>query len=252
MKNFVRARRPSVRTIRASKEPIVIRVEQATWVPSGMHDIEPTYSTATLIPSGMHSDFRTVRGHSSIEHALIARGIRPERARALVSRAAERVNRSRRHSSGLHGFGDIVSDAMTWVTYGNDIVNRSKTGNVGAEAMKAAQNINTFLGNRGSELESVSTATVDALDEMTDKLTKIASGQIKYDSVAGAFFDEFGNAVRGEVIVGAKAVMDTPKKVVKFLGDEVIKPALDIVPWYVWVGAAVAGGAVAGKALKLW
>jgi hypothetical protein len=244
--------RTIVRTL-PSLQPQVIRVDQATFIPSGMHGTLPTYATATVIPSGMHSDFRSRRGHSQIEHQLIAKGIRPERARALVARAHRRANvRRSLRPSGVSGLGDVVADAMTWVKYGNDIIQRSKTGNVGEEAMKAAQNINTFFGNRGEELEAASHDTVTAVGEIADKLTKIATGQIKYDSVAGAFFDEFGNAVKGEVLIGVQGVLDAPKKVVKYLVDEVAKPALDVVPWYVWAAAAVGGAAVAGKALRLW
>lgn len=248
MSNYVRARRPAVRSV---QEPI-IHVERATYIPTGMHGVRETqefWRTADLIPTGMHAaqflDKRRIL--EDVVDGLIARGVDPVRARILTNRAAMR----RQHGYG-GGMGDVVADGTTWITYGNDIVNRSKTSNVGAEALKAAQNINTFLGNRGSELQSSSPDTVDALGEMTDKLSRIASGQIKYDSVAGAFFDEFGNAVRGEVIVGAKAVYDAPKKIVKYAVDEIVKPALDVVPWYVWTGAAVAGGVVVGKILKIW
>lgn len=260
MSTYVRARRPSVSMVRASMEPIVTRVNEATMIPDGMHGTEQTYATVTMIPDGMHAtqmkvyDLDRVKGpiEQHVWNQLTAKGVHPHRARAMVHRAAGRVRGFRPRSAGMHGLGDVVADAMTWVTYGNDIFERSKTGDVSAEAMKAAQNINTFLGNRGPELEAASSATVDAIDQTADRLTKLATGKIHYDSVTAAFFDELGNAVRGEVMVGAQAVLDTPKKIVKFLGDEVIKPALDIVPWYVWAGAAVAGGAVAGKALKLW
>lgn len=151
-------------------------------------------------------------------------------------------------TSGLGG--DAVTDASTWIPYGNDIIERSKSGNVGSEALRAAQNINTFLGNRGDELQAASPATVDALGEMADKLSKIASGQIKYDSVSGAFFDEFGNAVRGEVLVGTQAVLDAPKKIVKYAADEIVKPILDVIPWYVWAGAAGIAGIVVFGATK--
>lgn len=258
MSTYVRARRPAVRMVRASQEPIVTRVNEATMIPDGMHGTEQTtyVSIATMIPDGMHGAQMKVydldRAKPSIEHSLISKGIHPHRARAMVHRATLRVRGFRPRSAGMYGLGDVVSDAMTWVTYGNDIFERSKTGDVSSEAMKAAQNINTFLGNRGPELEAASSSTVDAIGQTADRLTKLATGKIHYDSVAGSFFDELGNALRGEVMVGAQAVLAAPKKIVKFIGDEVIKPALDIVPWYVWAGAAVAGGAVAGKALKLW
>jgi hypothetical protein len=222
-----------------------------------IHTIHPQQfihvNRATFIPPGMHGaqDVSNKSVRDEVIAKLVANGMPQGRAYELVARAASRIpHRRRLQRYGLGGLGDVVADATTWITYGNDIVNRSKTGNVGAEAMKAAQNINTFLGNRGDELQSTSSATVDALDEMTDKLTKIASGQIKYDSVAGAFFDEFGNAVRGEVTVGAQAVLDAPKKVIQYVGDNVVKPALDIVPWYVWAAGAGAGVAAIYSQLK--
>jgi hypothetical protein len=250
MRHYVRARRPAVR----ATPPPIIRVERATYIPTGMHGVQETerfWRTADLIPTGMHAaqflDKRRIL--EDVVAGLIARGVDPVRARVLTDRAAWRRQNG---GAGLGGLGDVVADGTTWITYGNDIVERSKTGNVGAEAMKAAQNINTFLGNRGDELQAASPDTVDALGEMTDKLTKIASGQIKYDSVSGAFLDELGNAIRGEVIVGARAVYNAPKKIVKYAVDEVVKPALDVVPWYVWAGGAVAAGAIAGKILKIW
>ncbi len=218
----------------------IIRVNRATFIPSGM------YGAPDVPIQSIHS----IR--AEVIAKLVANGMSQGRAHMLVARAESRVPRQRRayRTHGLGGLGDVASDAITWVTYGNEIIEHSKTSNVGAEAMKAAQNINTFLGNRGSELETASPDTLKALDETTDKLTKIASGQIKYDSVAGAFFDEFGNAIRGEVMVGTQAVLDAPKKVVKYFGDNVIKPALDIVPWYVWVAGAGVGVAAIWSQMK--
>jgi hypothetical protein len=238
--------------------PQIIRVERATFIPTGMHGVQEEqrmnegWRTATLIPTGMHAtiivDKRRVL--ESVVEGLVARGVDAVRARVLVDRAAVRQYRNR--GNGLGSLGDVVSDAMTWVTYGNGIIEQSKTSNVVDEARRAALNISTFLGNRGDELQAASSDTVDALGEMSDKLSRIYSGKIKYDSVAGSFFDEFGNAIRGEVIVGAKAVYNAPKRIVKYAVDEVIKPALDVVPWYVWAGAAAAGVAVGAKALHLW
>lgn len=262
-----RVRRPgSVRGayVRHVQPTRVLYAHTATMIPDGMHGIEDGYhndgwragrpvvvraNIATMIPDGMHAavflDKRRIL--DDIVEGLVAKGVDPYRARVLVNRVA-----LRRQTGSPSGLGDVVADATTWITYGNDIVERSKTGNVGAEAMKAAQNINTFLGNRGDELQATSPATVDALDGTADRLTKIASGQIKYDSVAGAFVDEFGNELSREVGAGTKAVLDAPKKIIKYVGENVVKPALDVVPWYVWIGAAVAGGAIAGKTLKLW
>lgn len=226
--------------VRTVSEPTILRqFDHAQFIPSGMHGYNLPFEHAQFIPSGMHQFHNRAAGYMQVapayERELVGLGVHPERARAIVRRASVRA-------SGVDGLGDIVADAMTWITYGNDIVERSKSGNVGSEAEKAAQNVNTFLGNRGDELQATSPDTVDALGRTIDLLSKIAAGQIRYDSVAGAFFDEVGNAVRGEVLVGGRAVLDAPKKIVKFLGDEVIKPALDIVPWYVWAGALAIGG----------
>jgi hypothetical protein len=225
MTTYVRARtrRPAEPQIRFIQDPTLL-VSQAIVIPDGMHGA-PKVDGSLAFASTLRS--------------LVARGIHPDRARAIVNRVAGRIK-----GGTMSGLGDVVADAMTWVTYGNEIINRSKTGNVGAEALKAAQNINTFLGNRGPELEAASSETLDALDETTDKLTRIASGQIRYDSVAGAFFDELGNAVRGEVIVGARSVLGAAKNAV----SEVVS----VVPWYVWAGGAVVGVAVIGKSLRLW
>jgi hypothetical protein len=244
-------RRPSVPV----RMPGIPMYRTATMIPTGMNehdqDFYEGYRTADLIPSGMHGTEMSTAAKQVVA-SMVKKGVHPRRARQLVHRAAGRVRRFRPRSSGLNDLGDVVADGMTWVTYGNDIFRRSQTGDVSAEAMKAVQNINTFLGNRGEELEAVSHDTVDAIDQTADRLTKLATGKIHYDSVAAAFFDELGNAIRGEVIVGTNAVLDAPKKIVKFVGNEVIKPAIDIVPWYVWAGIVLGGGAVAGKALKLF
>jgi hypothetical protein len=226
---------------RTIREPVILRrFDHAQFIPSGMHGYSLPFDHAQFIPSGMHQFHNRAAGYMQVapayERELVGLGMHPDRAAAIVRRAVGRA--------GLNGLGDIVADGTTWITYGNDIVERSKTGNVGSEALKAAQNINTFLGNRYDELQAVSPDTVDALGQMLDVLSKIASGQIKYDSVAGAFLDEVGNAVRGEVIVGGKAVLDAPKKIVKYAVDEVIKPALDVVPWYVWTGGLAVVGTV--------
>lgn len=128
--------------------------------------------------------------------------------------------------------GDVVADGMTWITYGNDIIARQTTDpkTIGAEAQKAAMNINTFLANRGTELDTVSPGAVTKLDDMVDKLASIAAGNLVLadDSFLHAAGEEFSSdsELARQLKAGAQAVANTPGQVYDFLKDQG-KKALD-------------------------
>lgn len=258
MSNLVRARRPEVRVIRASKEPIVTRVDQATWVPSGMHSAESTYATATFIPSGMHSDFRTVRGNSSIERELIAKGISPERARALVARAAGRVHHRRRHA----GMGDADTDAAA--------ANRLDT--IMSDARTVQDSHKRMIANMASWEERTPgwvTTDNDLRLAFQDQLTGLKDQfvqrslptlgvqypyQIDRVDPAGAIVlavrDDIQNTVdlldqrKAQQIV-QKQISDLSKIPLPSGMPSFNFPSIDI-PWYVW-GAGIGVGALALK-----
>lgn len=128
---------------------------------------------------------------------------------------------------GWFGMGDVVADAMTWVTYGNNILSRaeSEPTTIGAEALKASQNINTFLANRGDELDATSPGTVTKLDDMVDKLAYLAkTGLIRADDSFGTAFssevDDFNSEAARLAKAGAKPFVDAGSAVYQWMKKE--------------------------------
>lgn len=123
----------------------------------------------------------------------------------------------------LSGLGDVVDDAQTWITYGNDILGRSSASGVGAEAEKAGMNIDTFVGNRGDELAAASQDKLDELVAMKMSLLQLAAGKYKPLSVSGAFTDELGTALKQEVVAGAQGVAKAPGQAYDWAKQEASK-----------------------------
>src|SRR5690349_24708531 len=83
--------------IRTIREPKIIRVQMATMIPDGMHGYDGTYLTSGWrdgAATGMNAAPPTDNSLTldSTVKKLIASGMHPERARALVGRAAHRVH----------------------------------------------------------------------------------------------------------------------------------------------------------------
>lgn len=131
---------------------------------------------------------------------------------------------------GWFGMGDVTSDAMTWITYGNDIIRRQATDSrgIGAEAGKAANNISNFLANRGTELDTVSPGTVNQLDDMVDKLSKIATGNFvkaddSFTSAFGAEISDEATEAKRLAAAGAAAVAAAPGQAYNWTKGELEK-----------------------------
>jgi hypothetical protein len=135
--------------------------------------------------------------------------------------------------------GDVITDAQTWLTYGNEILGRSSASGVGPEAEKAGMNINTFIGNRGDELQSASPDVFDQMTTMQMNLLALAQGKYKPESVWGNAIDSAVDEATFRASAGAAALKAAPGQAYDWTKKEVksaLETALDV------------GGKVADKA----
>jgi hypothetical protein len=266
MRHYIRPRRPAVR---ATQEP-VIRVERATYIPTGMHGVQETqrfWRSADLIPTGMHAaqflDKRRIL--EDVVERLIARGVDPVRARILTNRAAWR----RQNNGG--GLGDDeVGPQMP-----PDIAAAQRLEAITADARKvqsAHQNmIKTMAGwtertpdwvtnDDNLRLTFVNQLT-DLKDQFIHRSLPILGVEFPYQiertDPAGAVVIAVRDDIMGTIdLLDARKAQQLLQRQIAELpkpggGLNIQFPNIDV-PWYVWAGAAAVGGAVVTKALHLW
>ncbi len=99
--------------------------------------------------------------------------------------------------------------AQTWFTRGSEIIEQFKrmgpSVQLWSESGTAANGASALLQNRYNELSPVS---VDRLQKLVDAMADVQAKSLDsaQGSPLGEAADEFYNALRGEVIVGARAV----------------------------------------------
>ncbi len=130
-----------------------------------------------------------------------------------------------RHRRGLQGLGDVISDAQTWIDYGNEILGRSSASGVGAEAEKAGMNIDTFVGHRGDELSAASQDKLDELLTMKMNLLNLAAGKYtRVDpgvmSIAKDAIQDAADEAAFRAKAGAAGVAAAPGAVYGFVKEE--------------------------------
>ncbi len=266
MAALVRARRPvaapPVRVIRASMEPIIVRVDQATWIPSGMHGgSRQTYATATLIPTGMHEFVDKRRQLDYVVEKLIAEGVDPMRARILTDRAAVRFSRNQGNGLGDEAADSAASDAS------------ARLSKIMSDAQGVQNSHRQMVANMASwEDRKPGWVTTDDDLRLTfqDQLTGLKDSfvqrslpvlgvdfpyQIDRVDPAGAIVlsvrDDIQNTIdlldaRKSQQVLQKTISDLSKIPLPSVPPSINLPGLPNIPWYVW-GAGIGVGALALK-----
>jgi hypothetical protein len=251
MSNTYRIRPGIVREIRT---PIVLRsFDHAQFIPSGMHGYSLPFDHAQFIPSGMHQFHNRAAGYMQvapayeravtglgdsrrIERTLVARGVHPDRARAIVARAAVRA-----------GLGD---DEPTGPTLA-DV--QAKAGDYeNAHRTLIAQLGATADGDAGSAERLQIRNVVEGLyDDWTTWAVSAKGGVAPYqwdrtnpvDAILIAVRDDLRNTA--DLLAANKAQQVLGKQIQAYGGGFKL-PSIDL-PWG-WL-AAVAGGLLALKFL---
>jgi hypothetical protein len=223
--------RPGVRVV---NPPQIIRVNSATFIPSGMHGADDTKK-------------QTV---ANIVAFLVSRGVPPDRARAMVRRACARAHPARTGS----GLGD---DETTSVS--PDVLARASDTQAQHKSLIDQYAATTDAAARKSLRDSI-----EALyNDWTAYAVDVEGGTPPYQwsttdptaAVLLAVRNDIRNTV--DLIDAGKAQAALQKnisaswKAAPGTGLPSL-PSLPDLPWYVWAGGALAATAVGGKALHLW
>lgn len=275
MRNLAHGHRHSIRVIPASKDPHVIHVKRANWIPAGMNGIQPqVYTTATMIPDGMHGiedDYHKSGWRDGgvgvalmmdraaildeVFRGMLARGVPEGQARILVQRAAAR-------HAGLAGMGDIDADASA-----------ARLSKISAAAKSAQASHQAMIASMAGweDREPGWVTTDDNLrltfqDQLTGLQTQFVANalpvlgvefpyQIDRTDSAGAIVlavrDDIQNTIdlldaRKSSAVLQKTISDLSKIPLPSAGPSINFPGLPNIPWYVW-GAGIGVGALALK-----
>lgn len=245
MTTYVRARRPEApaeRKIRFVQSP-TIYVDQATMIPDGMHGVSPKKA----VPA-------------AVERDLIARGIRPERARILVRRALLKA-RDRSYGRGRrpmphprrNGLGDGEETSALLASV------QSR----GGDFQRAHATLIAQLGAAFSPEEKLRIQnTIDGLyNDWTAYAVGVKGGAAPYEWNRTDPVDAILIAVRDDLrdtsnLISANKAQQALAKQIAALptfGMPGKNPLLNIdVPWYVWAAGAATGVAIVTKALKIW
>lgn len=246
MSTYVRPRsqRPSVQFV---QDP-TLYVQQATVIPDGMHGHT---SPGKAIPN-------------EVVRALIARGVRPERAQALVLNAMRRVGHRRHPNRGLHrgwtqarrhgmGDGEEVDPALLASVQARgadvqrqhaDLISKIPSGEASGDKLRIRNLIDQLYSDWTAYAVGVKDGAAPYQWNRTDPV----------DAILIAIRDDLRNTVelldanKAQQVL-AKQIAELPRLGMPGRGGPLF--GVDV-PWYVWAGAAAAGAAVVGKTLHLW
>lgn len=247
MATYVRPRRP------AAPPPIQVRfvqdptfhVQQATMIPDGMHG-------APLVDASM--------ALASTMRKLVAAGVRPERARALVTNAHRRISASQgnngRHTGQMRkksGLGDDSDGAAALL---------AQVQQHGADVQQQHADLIAKIpdGQASGDLLKIRNAVEALYNDWTDYAVGVRgvppaqwNRTDPVDAILIAVRDDLRNTA--DLLAANKAQQVLAKQIAALpkLGTSGFMPNLNIdLPWYVWAGAAAGGAAVLGKTLHLW
>jgi hypothetical protein len=256
--------RPRVqRAVVSDAGPQLLRVNVATYIPSGMHGIEDSYisegwRTADLIPTGMHGLGAVASGTAGAVLAkMIRAGMSPERARVILSRATARLARrpvalpARRLApanptrisggllKGMGAAGDADPAGQSWLDRTTQITLEWKDptydkSQAHSEAQIAMQGISALLQNRFADLSDTMVQSLYQADDALDQVQKdTLSASYQSPWAAGAV--AFGQQVSSEVQAGAAALSKAAQTAVNI--------ATTPLTYYVGAGVAALVGA---------
>lgn len=232
------------------RAPQVMYVQEATFIPSGMHGISSSAREAVV---------------SSLSKEMAARGIPPGRARHVVKMASMRIHS--RWNRGRHlGWGKGLGDDET---YGpplpNDMVAANKLALVQTKGTEYQRQHAAFInqlpssGASDSDKLKVRNGIENLYNEWTAFAVDLKGGLPPFewnrtdpvDAILIAVRDDLRDTVN---LIDANKAQAVLAKQIK----ELVKPGslpglpnlpkMDL-PWYVWVGGALAAAVAAKYAL---
>ena len=236
-----RSRRPEVRFV---QDP-TLYVQQATVIPDGMHGLgEKRIDTDAIIRS------------------LIARGVRPERAHALVQNALHRLRQRWHGNRGLHlgqlrrrGMGDGEEDAALLASVQArgadvqrqhaDLIAKIPSGEASGDKLRIRNLIDQLYADWTAYAVGVKNGAAPYQWNRTDPV----------DAILIAIRDDLRNTVelldanKAQQVL-AKQIAELPKPRGGTYGNP-LGIRFDL-PWYVYAGGAAGVAAVLGKAFRLW
>lgn len=220
-------------TMRVIRAPRVMYVQEATFIPSGMHGVD----------IGQQKNVT-----ESVSKQLVAKGVPEHRARRMVKMASIRI-RSRywRGNRGAAGLGD--------------------GGETSASPLEAVQTKATAFQNAHRTLIAQLAGAVSDIDRLTlrNTIESLYNDWTQYavqtkdgappfewnrvdpvDAILIAVRDDLRNTVD---LIDANKAQQVLGKQIKSYGGGFSLPKLEI-PWYVWAGGAAAGLLMLSSALK--
>ncbi len=259
--------RPAPIAVRAYQAPLppvpIAYVNTATLIPTGMHTAEDTYRnegwrTADLIPTGMHGlpgrGVDVVRSvQDSVVRSLVAKGIRPDRARALVHRAHRRLVKHGRRG----GLGDDNSDALAAISADAKSVQASHQNminNMASWEEKTPGWVTSDDDLRRTFIDQLNGLKSQFVDRSLPILGVQFPYQIDRTNPAGAIVLAVRDDIQATIdLLDARKSQQLLARQISDLSKGPLSsgipsfnfPKLDI-PWYVW-GAGIGVGALALK-----
>lgn len=233
--------------MRVIRAPKILHVNHATFIPSGMH------GAVGGVPEKLEHRDAT----EQVFKKLVGRGIHPNIARGLVTRAKMRHHGRTEHQQKHRGFTYMrragLSDGEPTI---DDVVSKAQEFQLqhrGLLAQLGAQ------PNDALTKENVRNSVEALYNAWTQYAVGVKDGTAPYqwdrsnpmDAVLIAVRDDLRNTA--DLIAANKAQQALAKQIANLPKLGTGKPGFNIdVPWYVWAAGAVAAVGVGSKALHLW